>query len=224
LWYSATGLSSTCRTDGPPTQGRRSAAGGIGLATGTLVALAITHTHLLGSAEIALLIAGLGLGAIGFVDDLTGAVPVTLRLALQLAGAAVVVAVLWEHTSFGMLPVAVVGTAASIWIVSFVNAFNFMDGINGISCAETIVAGVAFGLIARHEHQVALEAAAFAIVAGAIGFAPFNFPTARVFLGDVGSYFARCLAGRAGSSSASEGRFRQRRWWPRSRSTWQIPA
>ena len=52
--------------------------GGIGLAAGTLVALAIAHTDLVGSAGIALVIAGLGFGAIGFVDDLTGALPVTI--------------------------------------------------------------------------------------------------------------------------------------------------
>jgi UDP-N-acetylmuramyl pentapeptide phosphotransferase/UDP-N-acetylglucosamine-1-phosphate transferase len=164
--------------------------GGIGLATGTLVVLAISHTDLVGSAGLALLIAGLGFGAIGFVDDLTSALVVTIRLMLQLVVAAAVVAVLWEHTSQGALLAALAGALATLWIISFVNAFNFMDGINGISCAQTIVAGVAFGLIARHEHQLALQAAAFALVAGSIGFAPFNFPTARTFLGDVGSYFA----------------------------------
>jgi UDP-N-acetylmuramyl pentapeptide phosphotransferase/UDP-N-acetylglucosamine-1-phosphate transferase len=164
--------------------------GGIGLATGTLVVLAIGHTDLVGSAGIALVIAGLGFGAIGLVDDLTSALAVTIRLMLQLVAAAAVVAVLWEHTSQGTLLAALVGALAALWIISFVNAFNFMDGINGISCAETIVAGVAFGLLARHEHQLALQAAAFALVAGSIGFAPFNFPTARIFLGDVGSYFA----------------------------------
>jgi glycosyltransferase involved in cell wall biosynthesis len=58
------------------------------------------------------------------------------------------------------------------------------------SVAETIVAGVMFGLLGQHEHQHVLEAGAFALAAGSIGFAPFNFPTARVFLADVGSYFA----------------------------------
>jgi UDP-N-acetylmuramyl pentapeptide phosphotransferase/UDP-N-acetylglucosamine-1-phosphate transferase len=163
--------------------------GGIGLAAGTLVAMAIAHTDPVGSG-IAVVVAGLGFGAIGFADDLSGALAISVRLALQLFAAVVVVAVLWQHTSHSVLPAVLVGAAATLWVVSFVNAFNFMDGINGISCAETIVAGVAFGLIARHEHQLELQAAALALVAGSIGFAPFNFPKARVFLGDVGSYFA----------------------------------
>lgn len=164
--------------------------GGIGLAAGTAVALAILHTDFVGSAGIALVIAGLSFGAIGFVDDLTDALPVTLRLVLQLVAAAAVVGVLWEHASQSILSAVIVGLIATLWIPSFVNAFNFMDGINGISCAEIVVAGVAFGLIARNQHHLVLQVAAFALVAGAIGFAPFNFPTARVFLGDVGSYFA----------------------------------
>ena len=164
--------------------------GGIGLATGALVALAIGHADLAGPVGTALVIAGLGFGAIGFVDDLTRALPVRARLALQLVVSAAVVVVLWEHSSNGMLLATLLGAAAAVWVISFVNAFNFMDGINGISCAESIVAGVALGLLGRHEHQLALQAASFALVAGAIGFAPFNFPTARVFLGDVGSYFA----------------------------------
>jgi UDP-N-acetylmuramyl pentapeptide phosphotransferase/UDP-N-acetylglucosamine-1-phosphate transferase len=164
--------------------------GGIGLAIGTLVTLAIAHTGLIGSTGIALVVGGLGFGAIGFADDLNGNVPVRVRLTLQLLVAVGVVSVLWDFASPFTLSVALVCIVAIFWIVSFVNAFNFMDGINGISCAETIVAGVAFGLYGRHEHHLALEIAAFALAAGSIGFAPFNFPSARVFLGDVGSYFA----------------------------------
>jgi UDP-GlcNAc:undecaprenyl-phosphate GlcNAc-1-phosphate transferase len=164
--------------------------GGIGLGTGTLVALAIAHIGLAHTSAIALIIAGLSFGAIGFADDLTSALPVTIRLVLQLVSAAAVVAVIWGHSTDSFLLAALIGTMAALWIVSFVNAFNFMDGINGISCAEAIVAGTVFGLVARHDHQTVLQAGAFALVAGSIGFAPFNFPTARVFLGDVGSYFA----------------------------------
>jgi len=164
--------------------------GGIGLAVGTMVTLAIAHSQLTASAGTALVVAGLGFGAIGFADDLNGNVSVTIRLGLQLVMGVIVVAVLWWHASTVSLSVVFVCSMAIFWIVSFVNAFNFMDGINGISCAETIVAGVAFGLYARHEHELALQVAAFALVAGSIGFAPFNFPNARVFLGDVGSYFA----------------------------------
>jgi UDP-N-acetylmuramyl pentapeptide phosphotransferase/UDP-N-acetylglucosamine-1-phosphate transferase len=164
--------------------------GGIGLAIGTLTTLAIAHTGLDGILELALVIAGLSFAAIGFADDISSGTPVRVRLLFQSLAAVVAVLLIWQHASHvAFLPV-LVGIFAVVWIVSFVNAFNFMDGMNGISSAEAIIAGVAYGLFARHDHQVVVEVGAFALASGAVGFAPFNFPIARVFLGDVGSYFA----------------------------------
>jgi UDP-N-acetylmuramyl pentapeptide phosphotransferase/UDP-N-acetylglucosamine-1-phosphate transferase len=69
---------------------------------------------------------------------------------------------------------------------------------------------VVFGLLGQHEHQLVLEAGAFALVADSIGFAPFNFPTARVFLADVGA--TSLVPGwPCCSSSACGDRSRQRR-------------
>jgi len=163
--------------------------GGIGLAFGTLVALAVAASWIFGSADIALCVAGISFGAIGFADDLTSRISIRARMILQLVAALLVMTLIRSHHSFGVVPLVFAGFLVTVWIISFVNAFNFMDGINGISCAEGIVAGVTFGFIARYEHQYALQAAGFALAAGAIGFAPFNFPKARIFLGDVGSYF-----------------------------------
>jgi UDP-N-acetylmuramyl pentapeptide phosphotransferase/UDP-N-acetylglucosamine-1-phosphate transferase len=163
--------------------------GGIGLAFGTLVGLAVLHSNLTGSAWIALVLASVGFGVIGFADDLTGAFPVFARLAMQLVVAVPAALVICLHGPRGAVPVALLIALAAVWIVSFVNAFNFMDGITGISSAEATVAGLAFALIARREHQLVLQSAALMLVAGTAGFVPFNFPSARVFLGDVGSYF-----------------------------------
>jgi UDP-GlcNAc:undecaprenyl-phosphate GlcNAc-1-phosphate transferase len=163
--------------------------GGIGLAFGTLVALAIDRSRSFGSTDVALFVAGISFGTIGFVDDLTSGISIRTRMVLQLVAALIVMTLIRSHHSFGVVPLVLAGFLVTVWIISFVNAFNFMDGINGISCAEGIVAGVTIGLIARYEHQYALQAAAFTLAAGAIGFAPFNYPKARLFLGDVGSYF-----------------------------------
>ena len=163
--------------------------GGIGLAFGTLVALAIDRSRIVGSTDVALFVAGICFGAIGFADDLISGISIKTRMILQIVAALLVMTLIRSHYSLGVVPLVLVCFLASVWIISFVNASNFMDGINGISCAEGIVAGVAIGFIARYEHQYALQAAGFALAAGAIGFAPFNFPRARLFLGDVGSYF-----------------------------------
>src|SRR5262249_3675175 len=85
--------------------------------------------------------------------------------------------------------VVFIAFAILVWIVGYVNAFNFMDGINGISVAQIVAAGLAWGMVGAWEDQADLVGASFGLVGAALAFMPFNFPNARVFLGDVGSYF-----------------------------------
>src|SRR5207244_9022591 len=83
----------------------------------------------------------------------------------------------------------VFGLGVLIWVVAYTNAFNFMDGINGISAAQVIVAGGYFGIVGTQRHVPLLAAGGFVAAGAAAAFLPFNFPKATVFLGDVGSYF-----------------------------------
>ncbi|WP_262324329.1 MraY family glycosyltransferase [Acidiferrimicrobium sp. IK] len=163
--------------------------GGVGVIAGTLVAVAAANGQLRSSTVADLLVAGLGFGAIGLADDVRRDLRTATRFMLQVAVAVGVAAAILSEGSPDVLMSILAGVAVVAWMVSFVNAYNFMDGINGISSAEAVVAGVALGLVARHDHRLAMEAGSFALAGGALGFAPFNFPSARVFPGDVGSYF-----------------------------------
>lgn len=126
-------------------------------------------------------------GALGLADDVAS-LPARWRLLMQIVLAtAAAVAVAPKMTS-GLVMIAAVVLAA-LWLVAFVNAFNFMDGINGISAAQTAVAGVAWSAVGAWQHEPILTAGGLVVAGAALGFLPFNFPTARVFLGDVGSYF-----------------------------------
>ena len=130
-------------------------------------------------------------GLIGLAEDV-GGVPPLRRFALQLvAGMAVAsVVLLWAALDAGSMALTAVLLAllGPVWLTAFVNAFNFMDGINGISAAQTVLGGAAFAVVGAL-HDLPALAAGGAIAAGAaLGFAPFNFPRARLFLGDVGSY------------------------------------
>jgi Fuc2NAc and GlcNAc transferase len=84
----------------------------------------------------------------------------------------------------------VLGVGLAIYIAGTANFYNFMDGINGISGLTGIIA---FGGLAFYAHVVQgkpdhfLVQTSLAIVCACIGFLPFNFPKARVFMGDVGS-------------------------------------
>jgi UDP-GlcNAc:undecaprenyl-phosphate/decaprenyl-phosphate GlcNAc-1-phosphate transferase len=126
-------------------------------------------------------------GLLGLADDLRG-LPALARLALQAAGAAVVAALLLARLPLPALTVALAVVAATIWLIGFVNAFNFMDGVNGISGAHALAGGVAYACLAGTRHDGFGVAAGLALAAGAAAFLPWNAARARVFLGDVGSY------------------------------------
>lgn len=69
----------------------------------------------------------------------------------------------------------------------FINAHNFMDGIDGILGGQGLFVTLVFGLLAMWVHASGIAALAFATAAGCVGFLLFNAPPARVFMGDVGS-------------------------------------
>jgi UDP-GlcNAc:undecaprenyl-phosphate/decaprenyl-phosphate GlcNAc-1-phosphate transferase len=77
-----------------------------------------------------------------------------------------------------------------LWIIFFVNAFNFMDGINGISIAQTAGFSISLLLLQRMR-GISVGAFGAGLFGAVLGFAPFNFRNrgrALVFLGDSGSY------------------------------------
>ena len=111
------------------------------------------------------------------------------RLLLQFAaGTFLLIGMIAEKggglTAYALMPLMLV------FVVGTTNFYNFMDGINGIAGVTAIIS---FGLIAFYasysgiNDSTALPALAICISVSCIGFLPFNVPTARVFMGDVGS-------------------------------------
>jgi UDP-N-acetylmuramyl pentapeptide phosphotransferase/UDP-N-acetylglucosamine-1-phosphate transferase len=131
----------------------------------------------------------LALAAAGAVDDIRPLSPL-LRLVLQ--SLAVGVVVLAASGTGRLLPAIVplwlergLAVVAGVW---FVNLVNFMDGIDWITVAEMApitAALMLFGALGFAGQDVTVVAAA--LLGALIGFAPFNRPVARLFLGDVGS-------------------------------------
>jgi UDP-N-acetylmuramyl pentapeptide phosphotransferase/UDP-N-acetylglucosamine-1-phosphate transferase len=155
---------------------------GAGLATGFVLTLTLAMGR--DRATISLAVVALLATILGGVEDLRGTA-VALRLVAQMIiGAAFLAVVLTVGVS---VPWEAVG-AAMLFIVGYTNAFNFMDGINGISAVSASVAGLAFAAMAALTHNPDLLLSGAVIFASAVCFLPFNFPRARVFLGDSGSY------------------------------------
>lgn len=166
--------------------------GGIALAIGIAVALAVTP-DLSFSLRAGLLVLGLGVGLVGLADDLTGGVPPEVRLGATLLFAAG--SLVWLAPAAGLTgPTRLVVVALCLgWIGCYVNAFNFMDGINGISVGQVLVIGSAIAIAASIHNHRSIAIAALVVAGSALAFAPFNFPRARMFLGDVGSYLLGAL-------------------------------
>jgi UDP-GlcNAc:undecaprenyl-phosphate GlcNAc-1-phosphate transferase len=159
--------------------------GGAPIAVGLVVAALIAPGG--ARAGLAFAVAVGFFGLLGLLDDLRG-LPVALRLGLQLAGASAVAALLVARLSLPAVAVIMAALAGTAWVVGFVNAFNFMDGVNGISGAHALIGGVAYACLAGWRRDGFGVAAGLSLAVGACAFLPWNAVRARVFLGDVGSY------------------------------------
>ncbi len=164
--------------------------GGLGIAA-VLVALALGVW--LGALDGTAARAGLALGAafalvgaVGFWDDLRGLSPWP-RLGAHLAAGALVAWVAREQGGAGAFAAGGLGALlAALGTAWSINLHNFMDGIDGLLATQAVfVLGASAALMLREPSLAQLLAIAGA--AAALGFLPFNFPRARVFLGDVGS-------------------------------------
>lgn len=161
--------------------------GGMAVMAGVMAGLAVASWQGL-DVPSAFWLGLIGFALLGLVEDVRGA-SVEARLLGQLATGYVTALLVLRHTSGGIAVAWVLGVfAAAVLLVACTNAFNFMDGVNGMSALNALVAAGAYGLIASQLEAPAVVALAAATGAAAAGFLPWNVPRARVFLGDVGSY------------------------------------
>lgn len=114
---------------------------------------------------------------VGLVDDHRPLSP-WLRLGVQ-AVAAALLAVAAAGT-WGDPRIAVVALVSAMVLT---NVWNFMDGINGLAASQAALVAWALGAVAGGVWALL----GLALAAACLGFLPFNFPRARIFLGDVGS-------------------------------------
>jgi UDP-GlcNAc:undecaprenyl-phosphate/decaprenyl-phosphate GlcNAc-1-phosphate transferase len=75
------------------------------------------------------------------------------------------------------------------WIVGLTNAYNFMDGIDGIAAGQAIVAGIGWMLVGGMLADGPYLVLGLAVAASSLGFLFHNWPPAKIFMGDVGSAF-----------------------------------
>jgi UDP-N-acetylmuramyl pentapeptide phosphotransferase/UDP-N-acetylglucosamine-1-phosphate transferase len=147
-----------------------------------------------GTAGIAVLAAALAF--LSWLDDLRG-LPVQLRLPLHLVAVLIGVVLLPAGVFQGLLPPLLDSAASALLWLWFVELFNFMDGIDGISGIETAALGSGMALAAL-AGDASLEQSilpALTLAAAGLAFLRWNWHPARIFLGDVGSVSLGYLLG-----------------------------
>ncbi len=185
-------------------------AGGLSVMTGIVITIAISYFALLikfpdltiaeqfhygfGKRlnQLLVIICGsIAILVLGWLDDKHELKPaikfggqIIVALATALAGVRITLFV--ENQLFSYL-------VTVLWILTIVNAMNFLDNMNGLCAGLFVIGSAAFGAIATI-HEQYLVASFCWLVAGAFaGFLPFNYPKATMFLGDAGSHLAGYL-------------------------------
>ncbi len=147
-------------------------------------------------AALLLLSALLLLAVVSWLDDLRQ-FGYRAKLAAQM-GAAVLATAAALASIRAMPPtplLALLVAVALAWLMLTTNAMNFIDGLNGLASGSTTIVCLAGAWLGWTLHDPLLLAAMPMAATGLLGFLPFNYPRARIFLGDVGSQPAGLLVG-----------------------------
>jgi UDP-GlcNAc:undecaprenyl-phosphate GlcNAc-1-phosphate transferase len=80
-----------------------------------------------------------------------------------------------------------------LWLLTVINAFNFMDNMNGLCAGSGAIGAFIFALIAATNGEYLVAITGFLMCGALFGFLPWNFPNARAFLGDSGSHLVGYL-------------------------------
>ena len=185
-------------------------AGGLAVLTGILLPLAAgaillkTGAHVLnqtqpiqhGLERRGLELATIAFGAIaitllGWLDDKRELKPLPKFIGQLFVAVAVAMAckriTLFVHSDVFSYAITI------FWILTVINAFNFMDNMNGLCAGLGAIGALIFGIIAAANGEYLVATVGFLMCGALIGFLPWNFPNARAFLGDAGSHLVGYL-------------------------------
>ncbi len=148
---------------------------------------------------VVLLAAGI-ISAISWWDDIRS-LPSLARLGVHAVGAGIAMYVFgyWEVITLPYLSVINIGLLGIpltfVWIVGLTNAYNFMDGIDGLAGSQAVIAGIGWAIIGIIIDSEVLSMLGLLAAAASFGFLLHNWAPARIFMGDVGSAFLGYLFG-----------------------------
>ncbi len=163
--------------------------GGVAIYLGFICALLFNFSTINWHLFLPLLIGATLLLITGIIDDIRG-LSANSRLVVQLTVSFLIVFVANIHVTF--LPKAwwkdigeIIITI--IWIIGVTNAFNYLDGLDGLATGSAVINLFCFSAILFRSNQYQLVILAVALMGACLGFLPYNLRKAKIFLGDAGS-------------------------------------
>lgn len=185
--------------------------GGVAVIAALVASVAISASFFGATTDsilLAVLAAAVFLALVGAYDDLR-TMPVLPRLLMQAAAVGIVLATL--PAEFHLVSVFPMWAERGLLLIGglwFVNLVNFMDGLDWITTAEVVPVTAALALFGFYgQLPLGPTLVALALCGAMIGFAPFNKPVAKLFLGDVGSLPIGLLMGWCLLQLAGSGHF-----------------
>lgn len=170
-----------------------------GLAVYLAFMFTILRNHQFSMEIVGVMIAGTIIFMLGFIDDWKGMSAMS-RLFWQLIASVIVVS-FGLYLSFPLkLPYGklISWTLSILWLIGILNAFNFLDGIDGLVSSMGAICSLLFLVLVWNTNQYPVSFLSAALSGACIGFLMFNWHPAKIFLGDCGStligFLLGCLA------------------------------
>ena len=167
---------------------------GLGCAVGITVGLLVVDEPRLVRGALGFGGGALLLVLVGIWDDRFDVKPL-VKLAFQIAAASIAIYAGFRVDLFSDpisrttldVPVAILWPVSLVWIVGVTNAMNLIDGLDGLSSGIGAIIAATLTIICWQAGQWVGVVIGLAIMGALLGYLPFNFPPARIFLGDTGS-------------------------------------
>ena len=163
--------------------------GGIAIVLAVIVATARNFQF---SSELTGLVIGSSIiYLIGLIDDIKP-LSASLRLAAQVIACVIVIK---SGVVLNTLPLGFPGghiieiILTAFWLIGIANAINFLDGVDGLATGMVAISALLFFMIAWPTRQSYLAYLTIALAGASLGFLPYNYKPARIFLGDAGATF-----------------------------------
>jgi UDP-GlcNAc:undecaprenyl-phosphate GlcNAc-1-phosphate transferase len=156
--------------------------GGIAVMLGLVAVGAVSSGF---DGQISTVLAGaVVLGAVGLRDDFRTVSP-WIRIGVESAAS---VSLWLVGIRAGVFNVPAADLALTVlWVVTVVNAFNMIDNMDGLASGVAAASALGVGAVTATQGDYIVAAFAFAVAGASLGFLRYNFPPARIFLGDAGS-------------------------------------